>query len=74
MNKDKIVDFSNVYSPKSQSILSKGYKILLNLSKTQPINSKSRSKSKSPRIHKEFVTNIPNVDSYRASTKMTLTD
>jgi hypothetical protein len=57
--KDLLIDFSNVFSSKSQTIIKK------RLSKSQKLSPSSYSQPKSPRAMKEFVTNIPKVEKFR---------
>lgn len=62
MNKPK-VDFSNVFSPKSQRVFSK------RKGSISPQLSPRR-----PKLQREFVTNVPVIDGYRQMTKLRLSD
>lgn len=70
MKKDKIVDFSNVFSSKSQSLIAKHQ-----LSKTQKLSPLSLTPL--PPLAKakpEYITNLPKVEDFRFMDKIKLSE
>lgn len=62
MNRHK-VDFSNVFSPKSQKVIAK------RKSSLSPQLSPARLK-----VQREFVTNVPSIEGFKQMTKIRLSD